>query len=828
LEELNNPQQKPPHFDISAGVVKQLGEELITDEVTAIMELVKNSYDADADWVKIDIYTEAKLPDQYRFKDSIGYIIIEDNGDGMSYNDILTKWLVISVSDKKSFKKEKKETTKGRVPLGDKGLGRLSTQKLGSKLEIITGKKDDSVDNSISFDWNNFNDQTILSEVHIDYNPLTKKKEDKGTRLIISDLKDPQKLERENIDKFRGQLSQLVFPLKEKRPFDIILKLNSINLDLDELNEKLRNQAIGRFSFKYDNSELTINGKVRLKKFIGNSQEDKDIYYSLLLEDNGQGFYNFLTDPKRNRKNYWTGLNFIGEDGWFFEISNTYDTTKDFKLRRIKVDDNDVVAIPGSFSGEIDEYYLTDEDNTIGDLFKSFESYKNLIKNQIGVRVFRDGFGIKPYGFEQNDWLGLGKSSTSGKFYNLRPNNVIGYVSLSKYENENLKEKTDREGFVDSPYSENFFLLMSEVVKAINTLYTKARISYNKYKEEKYASKHGIVSYRQSTARITATAAKAKAIETAAARIETEIQYQKNQIEGRLISADVEKNTTHVFERIKIILDQSTILFEELNQIIKQAKTLEDDASYLNSKIEDMENQLLQFTELAALGLSAEALTHELYNILDRISNQTFSVAKKIKGVKNIDTSVFVFLENVKSFVKNIRVQLNHLSPSLRYNKEELEVFDVSTFVNDLVGFYKQRERFKKIEFIVTVKTDFKVEVNKGRLLQVFDNIILNSEYWLNVRSKEEKSFKPSISIEITNPYIKVNDNGYGISPSIEDRLFQPFITTKPKNEGRGLGLFITQQILESLGCQISLLNDRNVDERRFIFQIIFDSIIKP
>ncbi|MBK9017986.1 MAG: hypothetical protein IPM82_30270 [Saprospiraceae bacterium] len=84
--------------------------------------------------------------------------------------------------------------------------------------------------------------------------------------------------------------------------------------------------------------------------------------------------------------------------------------------------------------------------------------YKTFIKNQTGVRVFRDGFGIKPFGFNQNDWLGLGKGQTSGgSFYGLRPHNVIGFVLISVYENIKLVEKTDREGFQDSPYSQNFF-----------------------------------------------------------------------------------------------------------------------------------------------------------------------------------------------------------------------------------------------------------------------------------------------------------------------------------------------------------------------------------
>lgn len=65
-----------------------------------------------------------------------------------------------------------------------------------------------------------------------------------------------------------------------------------------------------------------------------------------------------------------------------------------------------------------------------------------------------------------------------------------------------------------------------------------------------------------------------------------------------------------------------------------------------------------------------------------------------------------------------------------------------------------------------------------------------------------------------------IADNGLGVDPAIEPLLFQPFVTTKPRGEGRGLGLFITQQLLDSVGCEISLDPQRNEHGRKYIFQI--------
>lgn len=84
-----------PHFDISAAVVRQLGDELVSDEVTAIVELVKNAYDADADYAHVVVNTVDPPPGvQSKFPKALGYITIEDDGIGMDRADIERGWFV--------------------------------------------------------------------------------------------------------------------------------------------------------------------------------------------------------------------------------------------------------------------------------------------------------------------------------------------------------------------------------------------------------------------------------------------------------------------------------------------------------------------------------------------------------------------------------------------------------------------------------------------------------------------------------------------------------------------------------------------------------------
>ena len=111
--------------------------------------------------------------------------------------------------------------------------------------------------------------------------------------------------------------------------------------------------------------------------------------------------------------------------------------------------------------------------------------------------------------------------------------------------------------------------------------------------------------------------------------------------------------------------------------------------------------------------------------------------------------------------------------------------------------------------------------MNRGKFTQIWDNLINNSLYWLVGISS------PSIKITIDKPWIYVEDNGHGIDPTVENTLFEPFVTRKPRNVGRGLGLFIIRQLLDSYGCEIMLDESRNSEGRLYKFALMFSPIIK-
>ena len=175
------------YFKTRARIIQQLGEQLIRNEATALLELVKNSYDADASKCTIRILHPTDTDK--------GEIIISDNGEGMDYNTLSTVWLEIGTSFKDDLKKDPLKTRSPkyhRLRLGEKGIGRLGVHRLGREIEIIT-KTRNSLECVLRVDW-----ETIEKSRYIEDIPVEIIKRDpeeflsgSGTKITIRRLKTP-------------------------------------------------------------------------------------------------------------------------------------------------------------------------------------------------------------------------------------------------------------------------------------------------------------------------------------------------------------------------------------------------------------------------------------------------------------------------------------------------------------------------------------------------------------------------------------------------------------------------------------------------------------
>ncbi len=448
------PTENSHHFDIHASVVFQLGESLISDVTQALVELIKNAYDADATYAKITIETGSQNNvDWSVYKDAQGFIQIEDDGFGMDESVIERGWLIISNSMKRDMKNEQRVTPQGRTPLGDKGLGRLGAQRLGYNLEIFTCPRGDEKQYHVAFSWNDFMNCAELTKVPVSFKVSPKERSKKGTTLLISDIRDAQSWkESGSLRRLRDELSQMIMPYQELQTFSVLVIVDGTRMEFAEMTERLLNSAQIRYTIDFNGETLKVGGRVRLNFFRPERKEDRHKFKALVERDQGQQLFDYLSTKSRAGK---LRLRKANEQGWYLQ----YDYERQFSdMDSLQIIDGKP-ANPGPFVGKIDSFDLGPESSRQQNVFDTVSEYKKQIKTLSGVRVYRDGFGIRL----DRDWLGLGKQwTTATSYYGLKPENAIGFISLSARDNAVLEETTDREGFKISPYYTNFLEIFNQ------------------------------------------------------------------------------------------------------------------------------------------------------------------------------------------------------------------------------------------------------------------------------------------------------------------------------------------------------------------------------
>lgn len=818
-------------FEINAAVVFRLGEELITDVVQALVELVKNSYDADATWVKVSIDTRERNIWGRKYGDAMGSIVVEDDGHGMDVSTIERGWLTIANSPKRELKAAGGTSPLGRTPIGDKGLGRLGSQRLARNVEIITRHDaNPTTESYVAFSWSDFRETNNLRDVPLTWKQTSASGQKAGTKLVLSDLRELEVWQNEEyLRNLQMELSGMISPFQEARDFQVHLEVDGKRLELAEIAQRLRETALLKYDFAFDGGVFSISGVARLNYLQPNSKDDRQFLNHLCRQDRGKALYEFLASRKgRGRPQIFE---FAKQAGWFVEFGTKRKIDDMVGIRRV---DGSTVN-PGPFRGEVDAVSL-DSSDTSGRGFGRQSDYRRLVRDLAGIRVYRDGFGVRV----GEDWLGLGKQWTRGRsYYGLRPGNVLGFVAISARDNRDLVETTSREGFQVTPHYENFISLLSEFVRFAGDFQEFLRRGVLQFLKDHYDRKdgvepddeHSVVTQRIDEVAARLSSEKSKVAHHAgalrrAAKVASEMldesrsELDKTDGSGtptfdalRRIDSGLTKvssaaaNTEKVLDEVSAALDQASELKSLRNVLDRRWETLQDEVSALYESI--------------SLGITAEALSHEIHNIADRLARRSTALLRELDRVVR-KASMISYVEHVRSSVAAMRKQLAHLTPSLRYLREERERIEVFSWTKDFATFYNERLESKDIRMEVSrgSSIELAVNINKGKLTQVLDNLVLNAEHWLKDAICAGIVRSGRITIVVDAPMVRVMDNGRGVDVSVEESLFEPFVTMKRTGEGRGLGLFVARQLLDSESCGIMLLHDRNASGRRHIFEL--------
>lgn len=221
-----------PQFNVSASLIRRLGEVIVPDAVHALTELIKNAYDADAGRVTIEINTKQTIPSPTaHFKPSTpGYIIIKDNGNGMSWEQLQSNWMNFSFSEKGELK-TKAPTEKKRTLVGGQGLGRLGTVHLGECVEIFTALMAGENQSHGAFDWKNFTDERQLTDVSFFAEQIPNSSL-KGTHLLIHPLKNQDQWKGNNGNELATQLKEKISLFADPNSFQVTIKIDGEEVPL--------------------------------------------------------------------------------------------------------------------------------------------------------------------------------------------------------------------------------------------------------------------------------------------------------------------------------------------------------------------------------------------------------------------------------------------------------------------------------------------------------------------------------------------------------------------------------------------------------------------
>ncbi|WP_141504507.1 sensor histidine kinase [Paenibacillus luteus] len=827
-------------FKVHASLIYKLGEELIADEITAISELVKNSYDADSPFVNliVDPYYEEEIIDEYNGRKTPltikGQITIKDAGHGMNKKDIINGWLTISNSIKKKMKKNKEVTKKfERMPLGDKGLGRLSVQKLGNYMLMRTKKEGETTEYSVYIPWGHFRKNTTIDNVPVKVTEknIDSSEADKGyTEIIIKGLINPDLWTNINsIRKLEKELSQIVSPFKtNSNSFYLYAKVGQIELNFNKISDEALDGAISKYSFSLTRDQIMIEGYYKPEFFEGKND-------SLVNIDH-------LKEFMIKKSEVLKGCMFIDSpEDYYIKFEQSISLESIGELITDKLDNS--ILYPGNLHGEIYSYSL-DPLRIKSQIQKlNFEflddtyKFRNYIANNKGIKVFRDDFSILPYGYGENDWLSLSaNAATKGKFTDLKNDTVIGYIQLPGKESYNLREKTNREGFIVDDNYNNFELIIKLAIKRIN----KNRENLKKYFNEYILQ---IYSDTQHTDSVTLSheiaVKKAKSVTEKIEKIATALENNHKQVnETNKIFTSVENK----IEDINITTEEKSLLNQYLLQLqvginstnntlieaanyIKEIDVLKNQIKVIEYEYEQLIERMEEITELAGLGIVAETLTHELNTLVSNTKKNTDEVAGYFKNKYEPDKKIERYFNFVKYSSDSIRKQVSHLSPGFRSVRTLKRNIKASEILKEHIDNYSDRATRLGINIKLSISDDFEVNVSQGMIHQVFDNLYLNSEHWLqhSLRINKIQVCEYSIVV-IGNGRIHVWDNGIGIDPSIENQIFDPFVSNK-KN-GRGLGLYIVTKLLQHNKCTIRLMRERNQFNNLYKLELDFSKCL--
>jgi signal transduction histidine kinase len=787
-------------FKFKARVLLELGAELISSDPIALYELVKNSLDAGATEVRILVSIALQHSAFAQFKDvaesqialqdkgrqptvsvhelvqqavaslefdviqslrdrfirlfgspgsylefveclerayhGANSIVIQDNGSGMSRVGLASSFLTVGTPERLTPKTDvvsmalsgtsrlQFTKTDTRVPLGEKGIGRLSVMRLGHDIDVQTKTKGESDWHLLQMDWRPaFADPTLDADddalqFHPRSEPCSQGERDwSGTSITVRDLQS---------DWSREKLQGIA------------------RMHLSKLADPFARQRANKFlSVSFQEGPVVVPTLDREPLNYQDAEVDAKLRYDQNDEPTLSVHINYLTLAKERH------LELTG-DALRACVREELGRKK-ANVPRLLVD-AEVVA---RAIGQLGPFELKFHWFNRGRIQrKNRELYDTLIKGFLeqwagGLLIYRDGFRVYPYGDRSDDWLDLDKRALASSAYKLNRAQIVGYLRLSSIANPSLQDQTNREGFRDSPEKEALRRLLRYVIAGAT---------------------------RQFLDSVDKTA-------------ELPISEVKQSVDEQIGTS--KNSAVESLRRIKIAApsESSNIAnvlraFDEVTEAWERAKL----------RIDSYDREIEAYIHLAGVGLMLEFIAHEL----SRVTQDT------LKAVASGKMSATAVEAQLKTLEKRVRI-LDELSIPGRQIRKPSSIYQIATL---LVEFHQTKADRVGVQLVLLPETEevaWEEKVERGQILQILDNLISNSFYWLENRFDKSKRGRVEVAIDPHARQVRVSDNGPGIPAERREMIFEQFFTTKPPREGRGLGLYIARRLAEENGAVLRL-----------------------
>ena len=771
-------------FKVSARTARLIGRENIASSKGAIIELVKNGYDADSPLSLIYFNRE---------KDCL-YII--DAGEGMTEQIIEDHWMTIGTENKAN----NYFTQTGRVKAGAKGIGRFALDKLGDKCEMTTkydAEKHKSSDNNVAYiwkvDWKEFDsvDYKVIGEIEADLEGkevldlkqyildeiddkqvqeiINKYTFDNGTVLKISELRD--NWEDFYISQVFDDLEVLV-PPKEQSGFQLFLFSN------DELGKY--GEILGSVCDDYDYKiEVQADKNQNLKiKIYRNEYDIKTINPKFF---DREIMSNFPYDKLTFEKGFWE------KDTSFNELIKGFSE---------KDEDNTFSKI-GDFRATF--YFMKRSWEEID--VKKF-NYKKFNKNDRkywlnkfgGIKLFRDDFRVRPYGEINNssfDWLGLSNRRSKSTApvahktgrWKVNENNIAGSINITRLGNLDLQDKSSREGLQENKPFEIFKRLILKILDIFeedrSIIAREMRAFYEETDVDIEAQQ-----YADDLAK--------KILEEARKNKQEKDTGKKNE------SKEYDKD----FDSDKVVL----------------SKRLEDKSD----EIEKLKDEQKLLRGMASSGIVIASFSHDLskisQNLNSRIDKLKKLISQKIKeeDYKNIENrkNPFYLLERMKKQDLKLQNWLHFSLGVARKDKRKMKQLKFKSyfyvFKDDWQTVLNNRAINLKIDNVEQVGMRiFEIDIDS-----IFNNLLVNSiDAFNNSTIDRDREIEIVVMDREKEIIIEYQDNGTGLLKDITNhsKIFEPMFTTNVnkhtgEEEGTGLGMWLVKSIINDNDGSVNLL----------------------